>query len=166
MKIIRGGEKDFEKFYKLFEESLKEKYFKYSPENASYLINEGLPKRDELKKAVLKKEKYLYLAYEKDKLIGYLLVSREFAGVAFGNWLAVHKDFRKKGIGSKLLTAWENDVLKTPAHALQLWTTKNDIGFYERNGFVVGGRFEKAWLGIDHYFLYKSIGKPNSKKYT
>lgn len=164
-KAIRGRASDFNKFYTFFEKSLKEEYFLYPKENASYLIHASFPKKAQLKKDILSGKKSLYLFYEKSRLIGYLLTEKDFAGVAFGQWLAVHKNFRNKGIATSLLETWQKDELSQGVHALQLWTTENDIGFYKKKGFILGGKFEKAWLGLDHYLFYKIIGKPNPKKY-
>ena len=165
-KIVKAKGKDFEKFYKFFEKTLKEKYFLYPKESAAYIINAGLPKKPQLKKEILKGDMPLYVTYEKTKLIGYFLTEKVYAGVAFGYWLAVDKDFRKRGVASGLLKRWERDVAKEGAHSLHLWTTENDIGFYEKRGFILGGKFENAWFGIDHYLFYKTIGKPNPKKYV
>ena len=165
IKVIRARAKDFGKFYTLLEKSIKEEYFLYPKENASYLLNIGLPKKMQLKKEVLNGERPLYLVYEERKLIGYLLTKKDFAGVAFGHWLAVHKDFRNKGFASKMLKVWEQDALKQGVHAIHLWTTENDIGFYKKRGFILGGKFEQAWFGLNHYLFYKIIGNPNPKKY-
>ena len=64
-----------------------------------------------------------------------------------------------------MLKVWEQDALKQDVHAIHLWTTENDIGFYKKRGFILGGKFEKAWFGLDHYLFYKIIGNPNPKKY-
>lgn len=164
-KIIKSRAKDLNRFFKLFEKSLKEEYFLYPKENASYLIHASFPKKAQLKKDILNGKKSLYLFYKKARLVGYLLTEENFAGVAFGHWLAVDKNFRNKGVATSLLATWEKDALSQDAHALQLWTTENDIGFYKKKGYILGGKFEKAWLGIDHYLFYKIIGKPNPKKY-
>jgi len=165
-KIIKAKRKDFEEFYKFFEKTLKEKYFLYPKESAFYIVNVGLPKKLQLKKEILKGERPLYVVYEKNRLIGYLLTEKDYAGVSFGYWLAVDKDFCNRGIASDLLKTWERDVVREGVHSLRVWTTENDIGFYKKKGFVLGGKFEKAWFGIDHYLFYKIIGKPKPKKYV
>ena len=164
-KVIRVGAKDINKFFKFFEKTLKEKYFLYPKENANYLMNVGLPKKTKFRKDILSGQRPLYLIFEKKKLAGYLLTTKDFAGVTLGHWLAVDKEYQNKGLATKLLKVWEEDSLRNGAHAIHLWTTENDVGFYKKKGFILGGKFEKAWLGLDHYFFYKIIGKPNTKKY-
>lgn len=165
IRVIKAKAKDFEGFYRLFKKTLQDSSFLYPKESASYLINVGLVKKAQLKKDILKGERPLYCVYKKGKIVGYLLTKKEFAGVAFGHWLGVDSKFRHKGIGSELLKSWEKDVAEMGVHALQLWTTENDLGFYEKNKFTLGGKFEKAWFGLNHYLFYKIIGKPNPKKY-
>ena len=165
-KVIKAKAKDFEGFYKLLKKTLQDGSFLYPKESISYLINIGLPKKAQLKKDILKGERPLYIVYKKDKIVGYLLTKKEYAGVAFGHWLGVDSKFRHKGIGSELLINWEKDAIKMGAHVLQLWTTENDLGFYKKNRFILGGKFEKAWFGLNHYLFYKIIGKPNPKKYV
>jgi len=165
-KVTKAGAKDINNFLKFFEKTLKKGYFLFAKENASYIVNAGLPKKAQLRKELLKGDSPLYLVYEKKRLIGYLLTKKDFAGVAYGDWLAVDRDFQNKGIASELLKAWEQDVLNQGGHVLQLWTTENDIGFYKKKGFTLGGKFEKAWFGIDHYLFYKIIAKPNPKRYV
>ena len=164
--VIKAGAKDLTKFLEFFEKTLKEKYFLYLVENASYIINVGLPKKAQFKKEVLSGKRSLYLIYEETRVISYLLTIKDFAGVTFGHWLAVDKEYQNKGFATKLLKVWEEDSLRNGAHAIHLWTTENDVGFYKKKRFILGGKFEKAWLGLDHYLLYKIIGKPNPKKYV
>ncbi len=89
----------------------------------------------------------LFLAYINGRAVGYLLTSKQHGGVAFGDWLAVDKDFRDQGIASSLLSHWQQDALKQGAHMIQLFTTENDVGFYEKNGFIQGGSMPDAWFG-------------------
>lgn len=166
IKVIKAKAKDFEKFYRLFKKTLQDGSFLYRKENTTYILNIGLSEKAQLKKDILKGERPLYIAYKKDKIVGYLLTKKEYAGVAFGHWLGVDSQFRHKGIGSELLISWEKDAKKMGVHVLQVWTTENDLGFYKKNRFVLGGKFEKAWFGLDHYLFYKIIGKPNPKKYV
>ena len=163
--VIKAKAKDLDKFLEFFERTLKEKYFLYLAENAPYIINAGLPKKPQFKKEILNGERPLYLIHKKTRIIGYLLTKENYAGIAFGHWLAVDKDFQNKGYATELLKVWEQDSFEHGAHAIQLWTTENDAGFYKKNGFVSGGKFEKAWFGLDHYLFYKIIGKPSPKKY-
>lgn len=166
IKIRKAGEKDLPKFYSLIKKTLRDGSFLYSPENVSYVIKIWVPVKAKLKKAILTGASQLYLAFDNDNVIGYLLVDDDKAGVEFGHWLGIDKKFRQKGTGSQLLKRWEKDSTSKGIHALHLWTMENDLEFYKRNGFTLVGKFKNAWFGIDHFLFYKNIGKPNPKKYV
>lgn len=165
VKIVKVGEKDFPKFYGLIEKTLRDGSFLYPAKSASYVMGVWVPTPQQLKKNVAAGDK-LYLAFENNNVIGYLLANREKAGVGFCHWLGIDKKFRHKGIGSKLLKRWEEDSIREGLHAIHLWTMENDLEFYKKNNFVLAGKFKNAWFGIDHFLLYKNIGKPNPKKYV
>lgn len=165
IKIVKARTKDFPKFYILIKKTIRDGSFLYPAESAFYVINIWIPKEQQLKKDISKGDKQLYLAFDKSDVVGYLLVNREKGGVGFGHWLGIDAKYRLKGIGSNLLKRWEKDCVKAGIHAIHLWTTENDLEFYKKNGFVLVGKFEKAWLGIDHFLFYKVIGTPNPKRY-
>lgn len=164
-KVVKAKAADFNKFFDFFKKTLHEEYFLYAKTNANYLLKRSLPKKSQLKKDVLVGRRPLYLVYQQSNIVGYLLAEENFGGVAFGHWLAVDKAFRNQDLASELLKVWKKDSLKQGAHVLQLWTTENDPGFYGKKGFTLGGKFAKAWLGIDHYLFYKIIADPAPQKY-
>ena len=163
-KIIKADLSYFDKFYNLFEKTLKQKYFLYSRDTSSYVLNEDLT-RTVLQKSLGEKKHILYLALIDDNIIGYLLVKPQGGGIAFGHWLAVDKKFQRKGIASALLSFWEKESLKEGAHKVQLWTTKNDIQFYKNRGYVLGGEFPDSWFGVDHFLFYKTLQKSDEKNF-
>lgn len=160
--VAKANLTDFNRFYKLLTKTLNGSYFLYSNNSSAFTLDEDLPKED-LKKYIKEGKRILYLAYAKNKVVGYLLTFKTRAGVAFAQWLAVDKDFQKHGIASKLLSLWEKEALINGAHLLQLWTTKNDIPFYLNRNFKKGGSFPQSWFGVDHYLFYKILRKPNEK---
>lgn len=162
IKIAKAKTADLEKFYEFLTKTLMGEYFEYSKNSSAFTLDEDLPKKD-LKKLIGEGKRILYLAYSKNKIVGYLLTFKPRAGVAFAQWLAVDKDFQKHGIASKLLSLWEKEALTDGAHLLHLWTTKNDIPFYLNRKFKKGGSFPQSWFGVDHYLFYKILRKPNEK---
>lgn len=161
IKIKRVGISDFEEFYKLFQKTLSEGYFLYSPASVKTLEID-FPKATILKD-IENGKKILFLGYINNKLAGYLLTNRMNGGVSFGHWLAVDRDFQRKGVGSSLLKFWEKEALSEGCHALELFTTKNDVEFYVNRGFTLVGEFPKAWYGLDHFHFYKTIREPDEK---
>ncbi|GEM_PF-768019 len=160
--VRKGGLSDFEEFYELFRRSLKDGYFLYSQNVADYVLEKELPKV-ELKKGIKKGEKKLFLAYVDDKLAGYLLTNKQNGGVAFGHWLGVDKNFRNQNVGTNLLRFWEKDAFAKGAHKLDLYTTRNDVGFYKKLGFTLAGECPDCWYGLDHFWFYKTLRKSSEK---
>lgn len=161
--IIRKGKTaDFDAFYNFWKKSLTDGYFLYPKSSIPYILEETLPK-GELKNNLKDGKKVVYLAYAGKRLVGYLLTNKQSGGVAFGHWLAVDADFRDRGVASKLLSFWEKAALAEGAHKLDLYTTKNDVGFYKKLGFILAGECPDCWYGLDHFWFYKTLRKPNEK---
>lgn len=153
--IVKAKAEDFEAFFALLEENLQNGSYLYPPDKSSYIINEGLPTKDRLKEDILKGDRPLYIAYEDNKTVGYLLTEKTFAGVAFGHWLGIDRKHRNKGIGSKILEFWEGEVRKEGAHAVFLYTTENNVEFYKNRGYTLGGTFPNSWFHFTHFLFYK-----------
>jgi GNAT superfamily N-acetyltransferase len=47
--------------------------------------------------------------------------------------LAVGREYQNKGIASKLLSMWEEDVLAQGGHNIYLWTYDFNVAFYNHN---------------------------------
>ena len=162
IKVVKGTLKQFEDFYKLWKKTLEEGLFLYSKNSVRFTVKEELPK-EFLKTEIGKGNKYLFLVYQNNKPVGYLLTNKTKGGIAFGHWLGVDAKFQKLGAASSLLSFWEEDALKEGAHKLQLWTTKNNVSFYKNRGFIKGGDFPDSWFGIDHFLFYKTLRKSDEK---
>lgn len=154
---------DFDKFYKLFQKTLREGYFYgYSRNSIEFILSEDMPKA-EVKKLIAEDKRILYLGLDGKKVAGYLLTFKTREGVSFGHWLGVDKNYQRKGVATTLLEKWQETAFAEGAHKLQLWTTKNNLTFYKNRGFTVGGKFPESWFGRDHYLIYKTLRKPNEK---
>lgn len=154
---------DVNDFYSLFQKTLKEGYFLYPPRSTTTIVID-LPK-ETIKKDIKSGKRILFLAYIKNDLAGYLLTNRLNGGVSFGHWLAVHRNFQKKGVASKLLEFWQKHALIEGAHMLELSTTKNDVEFYVNRGFTLSGELPDSWYGVDHFQFYKTLRKSNESRF-
>ena len=164
IKVLKGKPNHFEDFYKLFVKTLRGGLFLYSENSIAFILEENLAK-DFLKQEIAKGNKYFFLAYQDNKLGGYLLTNKTHGGVAFGHWLAVDLKFQKRGVASALLSFWEKDAIGDGAHKLQLWTTKNNLTFYKNRGFFKGGNFPDSWFGVDHFLFYKTLRNSEEKNF-
>ncbi|RJQ26862.1 N-acetyltransferase [Candidatus Parcubacteria bacterium] len=164
IQIRQGTIEDFSSFYKYFKKSIEEQFYVYTPNTRDYLLEVDSP-RTWFKKQIKEGKKTVFLAMRGKKTVGYLCVSKPNGGISFGNWLAVDDPYRKKGIASKLLKMWEDYALDLKAHGLCLWAEDKNVNFYKNRGFILGGTFQKAWYGIDHYLFYKTIAEPKEENY-
>lgn len=72
--------------------------------------------------------------------------------------LWVHEDFRKKGIGSKLLVEAENEAIRRGCHHVHLDTMSWQAPeFYLNHGYKVIGIFPDIPDGNKKYMLQKSL---------
>jgi ribosomal protein S18 acetylase RimI-like enzyme len=159
-----GTEGDVPAFLAYFRTSTPLLFPQYSSNMLGYLIDVDYSP-EWLAERLSKKAKKVYIAKHRGEIVGYLLVSRPNAGIAFGDWLAVDKEFQKKGIATSLLSMWEKDVLAYGGHNIYLWTYEHNIDFYKKRGFVQGGFLPKGWGGEDAYFMYKIIAEPKEENY-
>lgn len=160
----KGARKDIPAFLAFFKNSLPLLFSFYSPNSIGYTVEVDYGPQF-LTEKLNKGEKKLYLALKENKIIGYLLVMESIAGVSSAEWLGVSKQYQKQGIASHLLAFWEQEALAEGAHALQLWTTENNVEFYKKRGLSCGGVFPKAWHGEDCYLIYKNLREPDEKNF-
>lgn len=160
----KGTEADIPAFLAFFRHSIPTLFSHYSPNSIAYEVDVDYGPEwmtDRLKKG----GKKAFLALDGEKIIGYIFTGKSIAGVSFADWLAVDKDYQKRGAASALLALWEKEALEEGAHALQLWTTKNNLTFYKNRGFTNGGLFPKAWHGEDCYLIYRTLREPEEKNF-
>lgn len=98
----------------------------------------------------------LFQAAADGKIVGEMLATHLWGQVEV-NLLEVHEDYRKQGIGGKLLSAAEDFARAHDARGIYLWTpTWQGEGFYEREGFAELARLP---LNTDGHF----DGKPQAQ---
>lgn len=155
---------DFPHFYPIFKLSLETLFPEYTKATKAYFSTVRF-KKPVIRKSLKEESKLLFLALNKEKIVGFLLVNKVDVGVSMAVWLAVLPEYQGHGIASGLITLWEKKVKQDGAHALQVWTQEKNISFYEKCGFTLVGLFPKAWYGIDINLLYKPIQSPKEKHY-
>lgn len=151
-------------FYPFFDDSIHTLFPEYTLMTRDFIIEKDYNLKW-MEKEVKKGSKILFLARDKNKFVGYLLVSKVYAGVCTANWLAVSHEAQKRGIATKLVQMWEEYALGNQAHALHLWTTSRNLDFYGKRGFTLAGTFKQAWFGLDMPMMYKSLRPAEEKNY-
>jgi len=93
-------------------------------------------------------EKRIKVAEVDEKVVGFIIY-RIFEGFPLGGYIraiAVKKEFRKLGIGSKLMEITEKDIFKYRKNVFLLVSSfnKNARKFYEKRGYEYVGEIKDA----------------------
>lgn len=104
-------------------------------------------------------------AFDKEKLVGYLLADKHFGGVIFTFWLAVIPSYQRKGVGKKLLKRIEEIGHEQGVHALYLHSDARHVGYYISRGYEVLAFDKKTYFGTDDYIMKKLISEPDEDKF-
>lgn len=151
------GPKDLSSIYNLSSTVFLSDFPTYSPKTAKIYGNHIFTKN--YYKKVLSTRKNLILgAFIEKKLAGFICLKSEIGGVVYIDVLFIGKDYRKKGIGTKLLGLGEIWALQHKNHYLWLDTeTPSNIEFYKNRGFIQVGTHPKAWFGEQEHIMGKIL---------
>lgn len=152
-------------FHKLFSYTIRELFCEYSKQTQDYFLSKDY---DEwwMTKSVKENSKYLFLAKDNEKTIGYIFFNKLYGGVTMASWIAVLPEYQNRGIAKKLLELWENWAKEHGAHALQIWTQNKNVSYYQKRGFSLSGNFPHAWFGMTTNLLYKILKEVDPKSYN
>lgn len=160
MEIKKVGSSEAEKVYEVFSSVLKDGFPEYSSELIDFFLTKDFPLSSWISK-LESKEITVFGAIENEKIVGFLVTDKLYGGVSCCTWLLVLKEFREKGIGTKLISEWEKEIKKIGGHKLILITQEEmNRGFYKKLRFSEEGFEEKSWFGLDCWKFGKIIGKP------
>lgn len=110
------------------------------------------------KKFIKKKINCILGAFDGKKLIGFLVMYGHNGGVMEFIWLAVNRNYRKNGIGSRLLIEGEKWSLKNKFHYVFFHTENiKQVEFYKRKGYEHLGLQRKMYFGIDEHLMQKVL---------
>ena len=93
----------------------------------------------------------LLIAVENHQIVG-MALGREAGGVCSLGFLAVTKECRGRGVGSRLLNRFIKEGRRRKAHKIWLFTSPHlmpAIRLYVRNGFLPEGFLRKHTRGLD-----------------
>jgi len=108
-------------------------------------IKDGLPDSPQVR--------YQYIAEDNGVVIGFV------SGLTSNKWfylsdMWVHEDFRRQGLGAKLLNMLENKILSIGIEHVYTWTTGHiNPRFYESQGYKIFTIFEN-FCGADGYHKF------------
>ncbi len=152
-------------FHPLFSTTLHELFSEYSKETQTYFVTKDYDEKW-MTKSIKDLSKFLYLAKDKGRTVGYIFFNKIYGGVTMASWIAVIPEYQNHGIAKKLLSLWEDWANSKGAHALQLWTKDKNVPYYQKRGFVHAGKFPHAWFGLTTNLLYKTLKVVDPKSYN
>lgn len=157
--IKRATKLDLDSLFDLFTEILEEMKLYYNDRAISYMKH--YHSKTWLQKVINDEEYLVFVAKEKNKLIGFQIVSIGFS-IAYLEWSGVHKDYRRQKIGTKLKEFTEKYIHKNheDIHKLMCDTrTTNIISIQNliHNGFLINTLHKNHWFNEDYYEYEKII---------
>ena len=116
-------------------------------EVAQHSFDNFYPKQKLLKRAEGKKI-WIYVAKDEDRIVGFKMWYEDDDGEIY-NWLdAVHPDYQRKGISSKLFLIMFNESIKRGYHKIKIKTHEGHpemIALCKKLGFVEVNREPHHW---------------------
>jgi len=160
IKIREIKTKDVDSFLSFFRNSIKNQFDEYSKKSKDFFIKKEWTK-ERIINSIKRNYAIFVIAFDEEKIVGYLIGSYHFGGVTNVMWLAVHDDYQGRGIGRKLINKYIFIIKKKGAHKIYLTVTnKKNIIFYEKLGFEVQCFFKNDYFGLDSYLMSKDIQSP------
>ncbi len=148
---------DWLEFYSCFQEILTSDFGQYLPEKKEIILKKIYSEK-KLKDNFQAGKKQILVAKLDRKVGGFLIYVLGVGGISYINWLGVRKELRRKGIGRKLIEAWEKEALKEGVHKLSISTTdKKNKNFYQKLNFRLEGERRKHRWGLDYLLFGKLI---------
>ena len=112
-----------------------------------------------LKERIGNKDEILLIAVENHQIVG-MALGREAGGVCSLGFLAVTKECRGRGVGSRLLNRFIKEGRRRKAHKIWLFTSPRlvpAIGLYVKSGFLPEGLLRNHTRGLDMIIYSKFL---------
>jgi len=152
-------------FWDVFKELLQTSFPGYTQEVVNFFLQDIYSKNSFIN-WVLSKWKIVFIAEQKENVIGFAVLDKPYGGVCFLRWLGVLKDFRHQGIGRQLIRRWLDFSRQYGCHKAELAAQIEAKIFYEDCGLKLEGKREKSYFGIDQYVFGKVLAEPKVEVMT
>jgi ribosomal protein S18 acetylase RimI-like enzyme len=144
-------------FINLFVTILKTDFKKWTKESKDFWIKEQYTK-EYWKNSIEKNHYPILVAFEKEKMIGYILLESIDFGVGYLSWLGVLTECRRRGIGRMLMQSIEEWCKENGLHKIELDTQDKELfPFYKRFGYIQEGTKKDSWQHLDNYMFGKVL---------
>ena len=115
---------------------------------------------DKLHHDIKTNKKYVFCAYIGDKLVGNIIVKNTETSISEIKNIYVDKNWRKKGIGTRLLKYAEDYAIKKGYKRIEVKVPCNEkecIDFFKKNGYTLKSTYKSRKTGEDIAILYKEL---------
>jgi len=97
-------------------------------------------------------DKAAFLATDDDRVVGQIILRKNWNNYAYVEDIVVDRKFRRQGIGDRLISQAEKWARERNMAGIMLETQNNNVRackFYEKCGFQLGGFDKNLYRGID-----------------
>ena len=174
VKIEKLQKEDLNKFWEIFVQVLKDDFPGYTKVVIDYFINKIYTRVNfghwiniDWKIVLVADAKNSKDIDAKDaKIVGFAVLDKPYGGVCFCRWLGVLPEFRKRGIGRKLIENFINYAKNYGCHKIELASQPVSKEFYKKCGLSLEGKRAFSYFGIDQFIFGKVIGEPRDEVMT
>ena len=90
------------------------------------------------------KSDYLYVAVQKNEILGILYADATKTGTAIIFAIEVKAEYQRRGIASRLIQNFEKDAVKDGIKSAIVFYNNKEQYFYQKNNFEIGDNLEIA----------------------
>ena len=102
---------------------------------------------------IVKEKQILLVAKDNKKIIGFRMGERIAGNWAIAHLMMVHKEYRKKGVGTLLIEAFEKECKRRKIHGIMTYVYKdnNTVDFFKKKGYILGSTVIEALKPLDEH---------------
>ncbi len=165
MQVTSLKKENLDDFFELFKTILSEEFPEYTNRIKNFFLTKDYSKAS-FEFNIDRPYRKVLLALEDNKVVGYLVADQTYGGVGFISFFGVNKKYRKKGVGTALISAYEEFCHSKKAHMIRLYTFERIIPFYNKLGFEKIGEEKQGYWGTNNQIMAKKIGDWNEETLT
>lgn len=157
MKITQISQDKSNDFFELYKEIVESDFKEWTLESKT----EWLTKKYSASfwRNVLEDDMPIFVAFEKNKMVGYVALESITSGVGYLGWIGVLKKYRTKGLGADLMSEMEKWCVKNRLHKIELETQIEELTpFFEKQKYVLEGIRKNSWQHLNNYMFGKILG--------